>query len=110
MRAANVYRAAEPKLVLGENVAQALQFVQSGSAEVGIVALSLALSPNVRSAGRYWLVPADLHPRLEQGGAVIRGGGIEQAKAFRSFLLQDAARDVLKRFGFTPPAESGGAA
>src|SRR5207237_972402 len=72
MRQSNVYDRVKPKLVLGENVAQALQFVQSGSAEVGIVALSLAIAPPVKERGRYWVVPLDLHPAIETGGRILR--------------------------------------
>ena len=57
----------------GENVAQALQFVQSGGADVGIVALALALAPTVRDSGRYWELPLDSYPRMEQSGAILRG-------------------------------------
>jgi len=100
MREANVYERARPKLVLGENVAQALQLVQSGAADVGIVAFSLAVSPTVGGSGRYWVVPERLHPRLEQGGTVLRTGAVEEARAFRAYLLGDAARTVFRRYGF----------
>src|SRR6266576_3576436 len=52
--------------VLGENVSQAAQFVQSRAADMGIIALSLAVSAPMREKGRYWVVPADLYPLLEQ--------------------------------------------
>src|SRR6267378_4753938 len=71
MRSAGVYDLVKSKLVFGENVSQALQFVQSGSADIGIVALSLALSPTVARAGRFWEVPLDAYPRIEQGGAIL---------------------------------------
>ena len=100
MRAANVYDGIKTKLVLGENVAQALQFVQSGSADVGIVALSLVIAPTVKDRGRYSIVPAKLYPALEQGGVVLRTDGVDQARDFRKYLLGDTARDVLKRYGF----------
>ena len=64
--------------MLGENIAQTLQFVQSGAAEIGIVALSLALAPAVRGQGRYWEIPLDAYPTMEQGGVILeatrRGG------------------------------------
>lgn len=101
MRTSRVFEQAAPKFVLGENVAQALQFVQSGTAEVGIVALSLALSPTVAPHGRYWLVPEELHPRLEQGGVVLRTDRVELAERFRAYLLADVSRAVLKRYGFS---------
>lgn len=104
MRAAGVYDAVRHKLVLGENVAQALQFVQSGSAEIGIVALSLALSPTIASAGRYWEVPLDTYPRMEQGGTILRWTSApDAARSFRSAVLAEPGRRVLKRYGFFLP-------
>jgi molybdate transport system substrate-binding protein len=104
MRAVGILDVVKPKLVLGENISQTLQFVQSGSADVGIVALSLALAPPVVSAGRYWLVPADAHPAIEQGGAIMRAtGNPGAAEAFRAFVLGSTARATLTRYGFTVP-------
>ena len=104
MKAAGVDAEAQSKLVLGENVAQAMQFVQSGSAEVGIVALSLALAPAVNGTGRYWLVPEQMHPRLHQVGVALRGAG-QAALAVRLFLLTDKSREALKRYGFQAPEQ-----
>ncbi len=71
MQAAGIYDRVRSKLVVGENVAQTMQFVQSGAADVGIVALSLALAPNVKGKGRLFEIPASTYPRLEQGGTII---------------------------------------
>jgi molybdate transport system substrate-binding protein len=101
MRSLGIYDALRPKLVLGENVAQAFEFVQSGAAEAGIVALSLALAPPVRDQGRYWEIPVDAYPRIDQGGLILKDSG--EARAFRAFLGSGAARDILKRYGFSPP-------
>jgi molybdate transport system substrate-binding protein len=101
LRAAGVYDAVQPKLVLGESVAQAMQFVQSGSADVGIVALSLAMAPTARAAGEYAIVPAGTYPKLEQAGVILRNAR-EQAHGIREFLLSERGRAVLKRYGFDP--------
>lgn len=104
MRHAGMYEALSPKLVFGENVAQALQFVQSGSAQAGIVALSLAVAPSVSAAGRFWEVPADWYPRLEQGGVILgHAADLDAARAVRAFLLSGAGRAILKRYGFYLP-------
>lgn len=107
MRSAGVYDRVKSKLVFGENVAQALQFVQSGSAEIGIVALSLALSPpvsNDRNGGRFWEIPLESYPRIEQGGTIVRwAADPDAARLFRAFLLSDDGRAVLKRYGFFLP-------
>jgi molybdate transport system substrate-binding protein len=104
MQAAGVYDAARPKLVLGENVAQALQFVQSGAADVGLVAMSLALAPNVKGKGRVFEVPSASYPRLEQGGAILKwAADVDAARAFRGFLLSADGQAILKQFGFSLP-------
>ena len=111
MRSVGIFDAVAPKLVYGENVSQTLQFVQSGAADAGIVALSLAVAPAVASAGRYWVIPPDLHPRIEQGGTIMRTAANPQlAYAFRRFMLGDEARAVLTRYGFSLPATGAGQA
>ena len=104
LRSLGVYDAVREKLVYGENVAQALQFVQSGSAEAGVLALSLALAPPVAAAGRYWEVPLDASPRLEQGGVILKSArNPAAARQFRDFVLAAPGRATLKRFGFFIP-------
>jgi molybdate transport system substrate-binding protein len=72
MKALNVYDQVASRLVYGENIAQTAQFVESGTAEVGILALSLAVAPRMRKAGRFWQVPLDAYPRIEQGGVILK--------------------------------------
>lgn len=84
-----------------ENIAQAFQFVESGSAEIGIVALSLALAPTAREQGRYWEVPAKLYAKLEQSGVILaHATNPQDARVFRSFLMTVAARRTLVSYGF----------
>jgi molybdate transport system substrate-binding protein len=92
-----------PKLVLGENVAQTLQFVESGAADAGIVALSLALAPPLRARGRYWEIPLDAYPRMEQGGIILKNS--QAARDFRACLLSGGGRRILKQYGFFVPGE-----
>lgn len=104
LRALGVYAEVQPKLVLGDNVAQAAQFVQSGAADAGIIALSLALAPALASEGRYFEVPASAYPRLEQGGVVLKAAkDPAAARALRDFVLEDRGRAVLERWGFLAP-------
>jgi molybdate transport system substrate-binding protein len=99
---AGVLTAVHSKLVLGENVSQTLQFVQSGSADVGIVALSLALAPTVADAGTYWPVPLDLYPRMEQGGTIMKSAAnVEAARRFTAFMQAAEGREILRRYGFS---------
>ena len=104
LRSLRLYDAVEPKLVLGENVAQTAQFVQSGAADVGVIALSLALAPALRDKGRWWAVPLDAYPTMWQGGIVLRRTQLpERARAFRDFVLGPRGREVLARHGFSLP-------
>jgi molybdate transport system substrate-binding protein len=101
MRSQGVYDAAAPKLVLGENVAQAAEFVQSGNADAGVVAMSLVLGAPLREVGRWAEVPLEDFPRLEQGGVVLASArDVEAARAVRDTVLSPAGRAVLDRYGF----------
>ena len=103
LRSLAVYESVEPKLVFGENISQTLQFAESGAAEVGIVALSLALAPTAGNRGRYWEIPPDSYPRMEQGGIILKDS--KAARDFRAFLLSANGRRILKRYGFFVPGE-----
>ncbi len=99
-----VYDRAKDRLVLGENVAQAAQFVESGAADIGVVALSLALAPSMKSVGRYWEVPASAHPPIEQGAVILKAAKHRPAaQAFLDFLKGPEARLVMASYGFVLP-------
>ena len=89
----------EPKLVLGENIAQATQFVTGGAAQAGITALSLALAPEVARLARHLVLPAGLHSPLRQRMVLLKSASA-QAADFYEFLQTPAARTVLRRYGF----------
>ncbi len=105
MRHYKVYEHAAPRLVLGENIAQAAQFLASGAADVGVIAHSLALSEPMRAAGRYWEVPLVAYPTLNQAMAVLtharQAGHLPAARAFYSWFRNEASRDILKKYGFS---------
>ncbi|MGH9144315.1 MAG: molybdate ABC transporter substrate-binding protein [Vicinamibacterales bacterium] len=104
LRAAGIYDRVQPKLVLGENVAQALQFVQSGAADAGLIAMSLAVAPNVKGKGRLFEVPASSYPRLQQGGTILKwAADVDAARALRGFLLSADGQSILERYGFSLP-------
>lgn len=106
LRSLNVYDKVRDKLVFGENVAQTLQFIQSGAADAGIVALSLALAPEVRDTGKYWQVPMEAYPRLEQGGGILTyAANPDAAEQFRDFVLSPRGKDILGRYGLFLPGE-----
>lgn len=99
---AGLWTAIQPRLVLGENVAQATQFATAGSAQGGIIPLSLAMTPQVKGAGRFALIPADWHKPLRQRAVLIKGAG-ETARAFYTFLQSREAHAILNHYGFTLP-------
>ncbi|HWB82515.1 MAG TPA: molybdate ABC transporter substrate-binding protein [Bryobacteraceae bacterium] len=104
MRSLGVYDAVQSKLVLGEDIAQTLQFVQSGAADAGIVALSLVLAPPLHSQGRYWEIPLDAYPTIEQGGAIMAAAKDKKfAWDFRAYLMGAEGRRILKQYGFYLP-------
>jgi len=94
----------QPFLVLGENVSQAAQFALSGNAEGGIIALSLALAPQVAERGHHDLIPEDFHTPLWQRMALLRNAG-PVADAFFRYLSQPVAREIMSRYGFVSPEE-----
>jgi len=99
-----VYDDVKDRLILGENIAQTAQFVESGSADVGIIALSLALAPAMRDKGRYWTIPLDAYPRLEQGGVILTWAkDMEATQALVAFITGPEGKVILKRYGFMLP-------
>ena len=106
LRSQGLHDAVKDKLVFGENVAQTAQFVQSGAADAGIIALALALAPALVHEGRYVEIPLETYPRLEQGGVVLgRAAAPEAARALRGFVLGQEGRAILKRYGFFLPGQ-----
>ena len=102
-----LYERVKAKLVLGENISQAAQFVQSGAADIGVIALSLALAPAMREAGRYWIVSTDAYPPLEQAVILLKGGRNQAAaRDFLLFVQGPRGQAIMQQYGFTPPDES----
>lgn len=96
-----IYDVIQDRLVLGENVAQATQFVDSGAADAGIIAQSLAMAPPLRDKGRFQIVPTDAYPRLEQGGVRLEWAKSPEAcQQLQAFIVSDKGREILKSYGF----------
>jgi len=101
MQTFRVYDNVKEKFVLGENVTQALEFIDTGAAQVGIVAMSLASAPAVKSRGKYFEIPVDSYPRMDQGGVILRRvRDRDAAEQFRLFVLSPACQTIFKQFGF----------
>ncbi|MBL8589123.1 MAG: molybdate ABC transporter substrate-binding protein, partial [Methylobacteriaceae bacterium] len=107
LRAAGLWDAVRPLLVQGENISQAAQFASGGSAEGGVISLSMAQAPEFAKLGRYALIRAELHAPLAQRMALLRSAGA-QAEAFYAYLQSPAAQAIFRRHGFLMPGEEGG--
>jgi molybdate transport system substrate-binding protein len=102
----SVYAGVQNKIVLAENILQAAQFVDAGSAEAGIVALSLVVAPTVRDRGAYFVIPESDYPPIEQGCAIVKASQHKQAsKQFLEFIKTPAMVSLLHEFGFEVPKD-----
>ncbi len=106
LRAAGIWERVQDKLIFAENVAQAAQYAQSGAADIGIIALALAVNEELARKGGYWLVPQERHAPLEQAYVVTRhGAGNPLAAAFAAHMETPGVRAVMTRYGFARPGE-----
>jgi molybdate transport system substrate-binding protein len=104
LRAKQLWTPLQPSIVLGENIVQAAQFATTGNAVGGIIAYSLVLAPPLRDQGTYALLPDSDHAPLRQRMVLLKKAGAT-AERFYGYLLQPAARAILKRYGFAIPAD-----
>lgn len=99
-----VYDQVKDRLVVGENISQAAQFIESGACDIGVIALSLALAPPMKARGIYWEIPADAHPPLEQGAVILKSSTHQEfSKHFLEFMKGSQGQEIMKRYGFTLP-------
>lgn len=99
---AELWQSIQSKLVYGENISQAAQFATSGSTQGGIIALSLALAPQVAKLGQFELIPESWHQPLTQRMVVIKDSP-PAAQQFYDFLATPPAQDIMVRYGFAMP-------
>jgi molybdate transport system substrate-binding protein len=101
-----LYEKVSDRLVLGENIAQAAQFVESGNAQVGFVALAHAAAPAMQGKGKYWKIPSDAYPPLDQGVVIIsHSPHAQDATLFLDYMKSGETTAVLQHYGFTVPDE-----
>ncbi len=99
-----MYDQVAERLVLGENISQAAQFVESGNAQAGFVALAHAASPVMKGKGKYWELPAEAYPALAQGVVVLSGSKYKKdAAEFLEYVKTKESGELLRRYGFTLP-------
>jgi molybdate transport system substrate-binding protein len=103
IKARGLYGAVTPKLVTAESIAQAYQFAFTGNAEVGFVALAQVAMPGKPVVGSYWLVPAHLYGEIRQDAVLLRAGEKNPAAAaWLAYLKSDAAKQLIRDFGYGP--------
>jgi len=106
LRKLELWEKVKPRLVYGDNIAQTAQFVMTGNADIGIIALSLALNTQLASKGGYWLIPENLHEPLEQGFIITkRAENNPQAKRFADYIDSKPVRAIMTKYGFVLPGE-----
>ena len=97
----NLWESLSPIIVQGENISQTFQFVATGNAEVGFVALSQVLDPRLKNKGSRWKVPKHLYDPIDQDAVLLtRGQTNPAAKAFLQFLQSDPARKIIQSYGY----------
>jgi molybdate transport system substrate-binding protein len=105
LKGEGLYDRVSPKFVLGENISQASSFVASGAAEAGIIALSLAFSPNLKTAGRFYEIPGTEYPSIEQACVILKSStGKDAARAFLNYVKTPAIGELLRGYGFDVPS------
>jgi len=101
-----IYDKVAKKFVLGENISQTASFIASGAADVGIVALSLALGPNMKGNGRFTEIPSDDYPPIEQACVVLKSSQVKAAsQEFLQFLRRPEIQLLLQGYGFSVPVK-----
>jgi molybdate transport system substrate-binding protein len=103
LKKAELYEQVKDKLVYGENISQTAQFAQSGSAQVGMVALSLTFAESMKN-GQKWEIPAEYYPPIKQEAVMINSSPNKTAaRAFLEFVKSEQGRKILSGYGLTPP-------
>ncbi|HEX7958666.1 MAG TPA: molybdate ABC transporter substrate-binding protein [Terriglobales bacterium] len=107
LKKAGLYDKVSSRLVLGENISQTAHFVETGNAEVGLIALSLALAPEMKGRGTYYLVPRELYSPIVQGAVILKSSANKKtARRFLEFIKSPAISNLMKQYGFESPESS----
>ena len=100
-----LWESVKPLLVLGENASQAAQFANAGDSQGGIIPYSLALAPRLKDAGTFVLLPEAEHEPLRQRMVLLKNASTT-AERFYEYMTNQAAREIMRRYGFALPDES----
>jgi molybdate transport system substrate-binding protein len=100
-----IYDQVADRFVLGENISQTASFVVGGSADIGIVALSLTVAPSMKEKGRFVDIPSDEYPAIEQAAVILKSSKQKDtARQFLDFLKSPAMLELMKTYGFSVPS------
>ncbi|MDD4920985.1 MAG: molybdate ABC transporter substrate-binding protein [Bacteroidales bacterium] len=103
-----LYEQLKSKMVFGDNISQAAQFAFTGNAEIGFVALSLALAPDMSGKGNYFIVPQKLYDPIEQACILIKTPVLNtEAGKFKKFVLSATTKPIWEKFGYSVPEKQG---
>lgn len=98
-----LYDTLKPRIVTAENISQTAQFVESGNADAGLISLTSALTPKLASSGKYFVIPRDLYPPIEQGAVIVSNTTQRPAvHKLLDFLLSGPVQSQLAKSGLTP--------
>ncbi len=101
LKSYRIYDSIKSKLVSGDSVSQAAQFMQSGAAQVGVIALGLAAGAPLQKSGKFMSIPLDTYSPIFHTGVILQSSShLIEAKAFRDFILSSEGKVILKKFGF----------
>ena len=101
LKSQKLYESLKSKIVLGENISQAAQFAFTGNSEIGFIALSLALAPEMTGKGSYYIVPQNLYKPIEQACILIKTPVLNtEASKFRKYVLSDATKGIWEKWGY----------
>jgi molybdate transport system substrate-binding protein len=102
-----IYDKLKDKFVLGENISQTTQFIDTGAADIGVIALAIAVAPSVKARGKYWEIPLDAFPRMTQGAAILKAardkGNLAATRQFYDWIKSPSSQAMLKKYGFFLP-------
>ncbi len=102
-----VYEQIKDRFVMGENIAQAAQFVETGAADIGVIALALATAPTMAERGRYWEIPLGHFPTMFQSGVILTNAqNPDAARALLGMMITDSGQELLRAHGFLMPQET----
>ena len=94
------YESLKSKIVWGENISQTAQFVSSGNADIGFVALSTVLAPEMRGKGNYYVLTSQEASPIEQGGVILKSGNQDYTSKFYSYITSETAKPIWAKYGY----------